>query len=153
MSEPTLPLKDFCKALQTWQQLYKSDFQFERAVHPGLIDIIEYPNGAKAIKVAPSELISWVFLQITKSCLLDRMIYGKEQPSQTPCPVHKGKWSGIHFIWPGSVWHNIDGTTRPATPDKMVQEWYDQGCRCAYHKCGCTTGWQPDEHCGCGVKP
>lgn len=35
-----------------------------------------------------------------------------------------------------------------------LQRWHNDGCRCYMHNaCGCTTGWQPDEHCGCGVKP
>lgn len=72
--------------------------------------------------------------RIMKSCLLDRMIYCGEGISQTPCPVHKGEWSGIHW-------------------EEQRKEYYARGCRCFMHKCGCTTGWQPDEHCGCGVKP
>ena len=85
---------------------------------------------------------------IEKSCLLDRMIYGGEQPSQTPCPVHKGRWSGIQFGWPDGVWS--DG--KPIEEASHLRKYYDEGCRCYQHKCGCTTGWQPDEHCGCGVK-
>lgn len=75
---------------------------------------------------------SWrtVRLAIDKSCLLSRTLYGKENPSQTPCPVHKGIWSGCHF-------------------GNIPQDWIDDGCRCYQHTCGCTTGWNPDEHCGC----
>ena len=51
---------------------------------------------------------------ISKSCLLDRMIYQGQEPGIVPCPDHDGRWSGIHF---------------PA-PD----------CGCA--TC-CTTGWLP----------
>lgn len=100
---------------------------------------------------------STVRLAIRKSCLLDRMMYGDEQPSQTPCPVHKGKWSGCHWRWPGRVMVQlIDHGERKKgdawlTPSEgLEKEWYDAGCRCAYHTCGCTTGWNPDEHCGCG---
>lgn len=95
-----------------------------------------------------------VRLQISKSCLLKRQIYLGEGISKTPCPVHKGYWSGIHCGWPGQEW--VDMRTQARTPmaeDPMLREWYDQGCRCYMHKCGCTTGWQPDEHCGCGAKP
>ncbi len=87
-----------------------------------------------------------VRLAIRKSCLLDRLFYGGERPSQTLCPVHKGKWTGCHFAWPGRM--GSDG--KPVEVPAMLQGWYDAGCRCAYHRCGCTTGWQPDEHCGCG---
>lgn len=72
-----------------------------------------------------------VRLAISKSCLLSRTLYGGEKPSQTPCPVHNGVWSGCHF-------------------GHISQEWIDAGCRCSQHRaCDCTTGWQPDEHCGC----
>ncbi len=91
-----------------------------------------------------------VRLAIQKSCLLDRMFYGKERPSQTPCPVHQGKWAGCHFQWPGHVWIGVERPMSAVVVPDMLQGWYDAGCRCAYHNCGCTTGWQPDEHCGCG---
>lgn len=90
---------------------------------------------------------------IGKSCLLDRLLYGGEKaPSQTPCPVHAGKWSGCQLF---------RQTTRPELVERlaadgmftMTDAWYAQGCRCALHKCGCTTGWQPDEHCGCAPRP
>lgn len=79
-----------------------------------------------------------VRLAIGKSCLLDRVLYHGEQPSKTPCPVHKGKWSGMHLGWPGTFWS--DG--RPIVESKCLRGWYDAGCRCYQHGCGCTTGWQ-----------
>lgn len=91
---------------------------------------------------------SWreVRLQITKSCLLDRVLYHGERPSQTPCPVHRGIWSGCHLGWPGQKWS--DG--RAVEESLQLRSWFDAGCRCFLHGCGCTTGWQPDDHCGCG---
>lgn len=85
---------------------------------------------------------SWseVRIAIGKSCLLDRMIHGGEAPSETPCPVHKGEWAGCHLGWPDSKWS--DG--RPVEEDPMLRGWFDAGCRCYQHSCGCTTGWQPD---------
>lgn len=55
-------------------------------------------------------------LRITKSCLLDRLLYAGEPLSTTPCPLHKGKWSGLH--------------------PKLCPH----GCDAA---CGCTSGWIP----------
>lgn len=78
-------------------------------------------------------------LLISKSCLLDRLIHGGEAPSSMPCPVHKGHWSGIHLGWPGQRWSN--GT--PVEESAQCREWFDAGCRCFQHYCGCTTGWQP----------
>ncbi len=87
-------------------------------------------------------------LAVVKSDLLNRLVYGGEKgPSQTPCPVHKGHWSGCHFGWPDSVWRSAEGET-PMDVQPMLQEWYDAGCRCYQHAgSGCTTGWNPDEHC------
>lgn len=64
----------------------------------------------------------WSFLRlaITKSCLLDRLIYVGEPLRTRPCPVHQGRWSGIQ--WPD-----------------------DAQCECARGRsCGCTTGWLPE---------
>lgn len=123
--------KEFCAALDDWAALMspansrRGDGEFAKAY--GLV------RG-----------------MVRKSCLLSRTIYAGEKPSKTPCPVHKGVWSGCHFGWPGSKWS--DGS--PMKEQQHLREWYDAGCRCAMHNgCGCTTGWQPDEHCGCGVQP
>jgi hypothetical protein len=92
-------------------------------------------------------------LAVWKSDLLSRLIYGKEKgPSHTPCPVHKGKWVGCHFGWPGATWVRADGTEIAAEVDPRLQDWWDRGCRCATHNgSSCTTGWNPDDNCGCVV--
>jgi hypothetical protein len=60
----------------------------------------------------------WNFLElaIRKSCLLDRLFYGRDTLRTTPCPVHQGKWSGI--------------STEPCP-------------HCAVGPCACNTGWLP----------
>ena len=117
------PHKPFCNALDEWAKL------------------MDKANDGRGFGQ------SWrvVRTAIGKSCLLDRVIHRGEKPSQTPCPVHKGIWSGIQFGWPGSKWS--DGTPMKESPH--LRAWVDAGCRCSMHRCGCTTGWQPDEHCGC----
>lgn len=124
-SGPSEPL-DVCNALAQWAEAAAVDSPFTG-------------KGALAIR---------------KSDLLGRLLYGREMgPSQTPCPVHKGKWSGCHFGWPGSVWRNAAGET-PAAVEPALQRWWDRGCRCATHRgSSCTTGWNPDEHCGCVPLP
>lgn len=89
-------------------------------------------------------------LVVLKSDLLNRLIYGGEKgPSQTPCPVHQGRWSGMHWGWPGALGHGEQGET-PAKVEPHLQAWWDQGCRCAAHRgSSCTTGWNPDAACGC----
>src|ERR1700720_446420 len=74
---------------------------------------------------------SWaqVRLAIRKSCLLDRMLYGGERPSETPCPVHKGTWSGVS-IHPTDEWIDAKGNRTPANADTVRQKEYDAGCRC-----------------------
>lgn len=107
-------------------------------------------------QVLDQETVREVRLAITRSCLLDRMIHHGENPSQTPCPVHQGHWAGIQVGWPGSVQLEVlsDGTTKqlPAPESPTLRKQYDAGCRCFMHHCGCTTGWQPDEACGCGMQ-
>lgn len=104
------------------------------------------------------KLAAWAYAtgqpatNVVKSDLLNRLFYGNERgPSQTPCPVHEGRWSGIQFGWPGQEWEHVKTRERrPVEVDPKLQELYDQGCRCWQHKGSqATTGWQPDEHCGC----
>ena len=90
-------------------------------------------------------------LVTTKSDLLMRMIYADEKLSVTKCPVHRGLWSGMHLGWPGTfaaAYAEKDSVV--AEVDPILQVWYDEGCRCFQHKGSqATTGWQPDEACGC----
>lgn len=71
----------YCSALGVWADLLEV-----REKELGVEPMPGSPSFAKARRV--------VELAIFKSCLLDRMMYGGEQPSQTPCPVHAGFWSG-----------------------------------------------------------
>jgi hypothetical protein len=125
-NQPVKPVEEYCSSLEEWAELNKQG-----------------NDRGGVVKVT-----SDVFRQISKSCLLSRTLYCGEKPSQTKCPVHDGFWSGLHNGWPNTKWS--DGT--PITVDPFLQKWYDAGCRCYQHKCGCTTGWQPDAACGCGVK-
>lgn len=121
--QPVLPVSEYCSKFYEWVDLYLK----------GGNDFHETPT-----------------ISVEKSCLLDRLLYCGENPSQTPCPVHKGMWSGCHGPWPGQFLINLrSGEKYLANPDPVLQQWYDEGCRCFQHRCGCTTGWQPDEHCGC----
>ena len=126
---PSADPKRFCAALDTWAGLMIKA-KIDRDVDEGGV----FEKAWREVRLA-----------ITKSCLLDRVLNHHEQPSQTLCPVHKGLWAGVHAGWPGQLWS--DG--RPIEIDPMLQEWHDAGCRCHLHSCGCTTGWNPDEHCGC----
>ena len=82
---PIMPVNFFCDALKTWASLYATPV-------PGASD--EYNRTRREV----SEKAQFVFLQIMKSNLLSRTIYGGEKPRKTPCPVHKGRWSGCKLI-------------------------------------------------------
>ena len=60
----------------------------------------------------------WVFVEraITKSCLLDRLLYDGEKLRTKPCPVHMGKWTGC------------------LPPSEIT-------CGCGHNNC--VTGWLP----------
>ncbi len=91
-------------------------------------------------------------LVTSKSDLLLRMIYAGEMPSVTECPVHKGVWSGIHKGWPGTEagMYSAPEEVADAEGQAFLEDWYADGCRCFQHRGSqATTGWQPDEACGC----
>jgi hypothetical protein len=121
----------FCAALDEWAALMggqKDDV--------GTADADNFNNSWRGLR-----------FMISKSCLLSRTIYLGLNPSKTPCPVHEGRWAGVHGGWPGQFWLNPKTQERtPAVVHEQQQKWYDEGCRCYMHGCGCTTGWQPDEH-------
>lgn len=64
----------YCEALDTWFDLYLQ--KLEKEDEPSYLNFVR----------------SGIDIAIQKSCLLDRMINCGEGLSQTPCPVHKGKW-------------------------------------------------------------
>lgn len=78
---PVMPVSFFCQFLWKWAELYgvpnEKDDEGEKKRRAEFVDTVRH-----------------VFLQITKSNLLWRTIYGGEAPRTEPCPVHKGRWSG-----------------------------------------------------------
>lgn len=82
---PVMPVTFFCEALKTWAKLYGE---------PVLEEKYEGENRARKNLY---EQTQYVFLQIMKSNLLARMIYGGEKPREKRCPMHKGRWSGCRL--------------------------------------------------------
>jgi len=57
----------------------------------------EYQRMDLAQCMSMSDSVGDVFLQISKSNLLARLLYAGEKLRSKMCPEHKGKWSGIEF--------------------------------------------------------
>ena len=79
--QPVRPVGRYCAALRTW-----SSALTDRAART--LD----PDDKKF-----AETVGFVFLQIEKSNLLARLIYGGESLRTVPCPTHQGRWSGC--VW------------------------------------------------------
>ena len=117
---PVQPIDRYCDALRTWQremrnrlerkinELYPDtalDFRSEdseirrrrsaayEAYHSDSIDNILDVELADYRQVVDN--VNFVFLQITKSALLDRLLYCGESLRTEMCPTHKGRWSGL----------------------------------------------------------
>lgn len=95
--------KQFCNAMDTWAKACMTDL----------------PTDADYKKEWRKKFReSWQFIRlaISKSCLLDRLIYGGETLRTEICPVHHGIWSGC-------------------SADALPKE-----CNCRHGIC--VTGWQ-----------
>ena len=122
--------KEFCAKMDRWALLMGRD------------------GAARGGSAGFREAWRTVRLAISKSCLLSRTMYLGLEPSEVPCPVHAGKWSGLHGGWPDNKY--ADG--RPAPESEQCRAWHDAGCRCYLHGCGCTTGWQAAGYDATGVR-
>ena len=93
--EPCVPVSKYCKALETWVGI--------RAEHD----------------VGFAKMWRFLYIDIVKSCLLDRLIYCGEELRKEKCLQHKGFWSGLAGL-------------------------KKENCECA-SSCGCLTGWLPNK--------
>jgi hypothetical protein len=79
---PLLRLSDVCNTLRLWAKTYCVPVEGE--------DKWTAENRRKFY-----ETWQYVDIQISKSCLLDRLFFQDDEVIRTvPCPAHKGKWSG-----------------------------------------------------------
>jgi hypothetical protein len=78
----TIKIEDFCAAMETWARVCQEPLETDSAV------TAEWRRQFTA---------HWSFMRlaITKSCLLDRLIYGGETLRTKLCPEHRGRWGGI----------------------------------------------------------
>lgn len=86
---PVMPMGAFCKALSTWANaivdLRKAEPRFDG-------DEPKHRHGAEY-----AEVLFRIITDIRKSNLLYRPLYAGEKLRTKPCPVHKGRWSGLEF--------------------------------------------------------
>lgn len=77
MNDPS----EFCKAMDAWAQACMTVLPTDDEIRIGWRKQFQE---------------HWLFIRrsISKSCLLDRLLYGGEKIRTKICPVHKGHWSG-----------------------------------------------------------
>jgi hypothetical protein len=73
--EPVQPVSVYCSALLTWRRCLERSDRSERHEH--------LAQAAQTVRLA-----------ISKSNLLYRLIYRKQQLRSVQCPIHHGRWSG-----------------------------------------------------------
>lgn len=103
--EPVLAASEYCNAFRAWAEAIAARIERE----PDAEEAERWRRCKRALDELP--------LYILKSNLLARLIYCGEEVRTTPCPAHKGHWSGC--------------------------VWEDLPCGCVAH--GNVTGWLPDD--------
>ena len=81
---PLLRLSDVCNVLRLWARVYAAPL-------PG------DDEHKRQDREKLQETASYVDMQISKSCLLDRLFLQEEGLRTVPCPEHKGYWSGCNW--------------------------------------------------------
>ncbi len=74
-------------AHEAYRSALKSADKYTPSLDPRFYDLLSAEKTA--------ESVGHVFLQIRKSDLLFRLLYRGEELRSTPCPEHKGRWSGL----------------------------------------------------------
>lgn len=114
--EPVMPVSRYCDALRTWSRC--------------MLERHGYASRA-------GRAVAYVELQIRKSNLLARLIYGGEELRTRECPRHRGRWSGV-----GVCRHGCGET------GWIPNDWPDAFPRCSLHPdrpaVGRTVSVQPD---------
>src|SRR5271163_2412374 len=101
--EPVMPVKQYCAALNLWSSALrmKADRLEAAAVEKAGSSVTEdIKKGARSDADHAFEFaneVGGVFMQITKSNLLSRLIYDGESLRLTMCPIHQGRWSGCKW--------------------------------------------------------
>jgi hypothetical protein len=95
--EPVMPLHRFCDAITLWM----------RCIEKSNTDPELSKNGYQGRQYY--KFLSQIEIDIRKSNLLGRLLYGKERFRTEMCPIHKGHWDGEAMFFDRCP-HNCDGT-------------------------------------------
>ena len=109
---PTLKAEEFCKAFYTWAEACQTELPTD-------------DEGMKQWRQEFADHWSFIELAVHKSCLLNRLIYGREPLRTDMCPQHKGKWSGC--VWEKldcgcQFASNVTGWLMPSNKQKRVKQ-------------------------------
>lgn len=98
--DSTIELERYIAAFETWAHVADQGTEIEHTIARVAAYLRGRHRGRVEIEVLCKDATSWLrtqafpSLDVGKSCLLGRMIYGGEELRTRPCPVHKGMWSG-----------------------------------------------------------
>lgn len=79
--QPVKPVEKYCESLEIWAKVILEKYENEKKL------------GKKSSR-GYEEYLHYLLLDISKSNLLARLIYGDLPLRTIPCPEHKGRWSG-----------------------------------------------------------
>lgn len=110
-AEPVMPVSFYCDAFRTYAGCLRDKIKRLKD-GPGTTNesdnsIYNRNREAKRLSERYVELTS-IMINISKSNLLARLIYGKEPVRTEMCPKHKGNWSGLAEMV--NCKHGCDGT-------------------------------------------
>ena len=99
-----LLVHDYCEAFIAWARVSRNPEE-QALVEAGCAHLKQRFEGNQSIEDLCEALGEWASEQplmplgsmlydVSKSCLLARMIYAGEPLRTRPCPIHRGKWSG-----------------------------------------------------------
>jgi hypothetical protein len=91
--EPVRPINRYCDMVNAWAR------QAQQQVKN--IPIEDQPHWIQGLAC---------MLDVAKSSLLDRLLYGGETFRTRPCPEHRGLWSGLSGKYDGGCSHGCDLT-------------------------------------------
>lgn len=115
-NEPVKPMSRFCRAMRDWFEAIRQNNK-----DPSMLETArgvskpEYQFGHGYF-----EHLGKINLDISKSYLLARLMYGDEPLRTVKCPAHKGHWDGQAQLFRGCS-YGCDGSGWLKTPE-MVQK-------------------------------